>query len=406
MIALAPLMPTSAYADVNVNGYFSQAIISSPDNPYFISDSGTSFDYRELGVNGSWQVNKQLRLAAQVVSRKLGDMEDGSPKLDFALLDYNFFNSEFVNAGIRLGRVKNAYGFYNKIRDVPHARPGVMISQSIYFESMRDALLSVDGGEFYLDIDTSIGEVSLESYIGKTDLSEGVVEQMIYQGKTSGEYQEADVKGFKLSYMPELAPDLNLAVSMIDVGMDMENVTAFTQEQIAQGIAELIVNPGAFSKYVTGTNIDALLKLLSVQYSYESWVFTTEFLQIDIDITDMSVLYFPTPDRENILQGYYLQAEWLASEKFGFFARFDDLVYDKYDRKGIEYEARTGRNPDTQYTRSYTFGSRWYLTPDLSLTAEYSRNNGAATLIGPSSIDYSKLVKDWDLYVLQLSYHF
>ena len=400
------LVTVQATAEVTINGYFSQAVVHSPDNPFFEADEKTSWNFRELGVNGSWQINPQLRLAAQVVSRRLGDIDDGSPKLDFGLLDYQFYNSESLTAGLRLGRTKNAYGIYNQTRDVPHARPGVLVPQSIYFESMRDALLSVDGGNVYMNGHTSVGDVTFEAYLGTRNLEESVVENLMFQADTSGDFGTADVAGARLGFSPAVLPDLDLALSVIDVSMDLENVDSFTPQQIGLAYAELLSNPAAAGKYATSATIEPFVQLLSAQYSWLSWVFTAEYLQVDIDLTDLSILDVPQPDNFTTLESYYAQVEWQASESLSLFSRYEYLVYDKDDRKGEAYAQRTGRNPVAYYSSGVTLGARWYFQPDFSITGEIGSFVGAASLIGPNSIDYAELVEDWDLFVVQLSYHF
>ena len=278
MFAQLPL----ATADVKLNGYFSQALVHSPDNPFFETGQETSFNYRELGINGNWQVSERVRLAAQIVSRRLGDIDDGSPKLDFGLLDLQLYRSEAINAGLRLGRTKNAYGIYNKTRDVPHARPGVLVPHAIYFESMRDALLSVDGGNVYFDAHLAIGDIAFEAYVGKRKLDDSIVENLMYQADSSGDFGEADVVGGRIGFAPTAIPDLSLAFSLIDVEMQLEGAQQYTPQQAALAGADLFFNPAIAGKYATSSTVEPLLNMASVQYGLADWVFTAEYLQAKI----------------------------------------------------------------------------------------------------------------------------
>lgn len=397
---------TRASSEVSFNGFLSQSVVHSTGNAFFEEDTGVSTNFREFGINASWQANAKLRFAAQLISRRMGDIDNGDPKLDFGLVDYTFYSSGSGSAGIRLGRIKNAYGLYNKTRDVPHARPGTVVPRAIYFESLRDALLRVDGGNFYLNLANGLGDFAVEAYFGDVDLDGNVVEYLMFQEDTSGNFDVSMLGGGRLEFTPLFMPELLLAYSAITTELELEGVPQFTQQQLAQAFIDISQNPAGAGRYATSLTIDVLLHLASVQYSLENWVFTTEFLRGFVEITNLSVLNVPSDDYKRTLEGYYIQAEWQANDKWSFLARYEDLVYDTSDRKGKEQARQSGANPVLQYTNGFTVGSRWHFTPDLSLTAEYGVYEGAATLVGSSSVDYSKLQEDWDLINFQLSFHF
>jgi hypothetical protein len=48
-----------------------------------------------------------------------GDMYDGTPALDYALVDLTLAETDSHSLGLRLGRLKNPFGLYNETRDVP-----------------------------------------------------------------------------------------------------------------------------------------------------------------------------------------------------------------------------------------------------------------------------------------------
>ena len=133
---------------------------------------------------------------------------------------------------------------------------------------------------------------------------------------------------------------------------------------------------------------------------------TAEFLDIATRVSHMEVLHQPVPSESTTSNAYYLQAEWLGAEKLSIYARHEKLYYDVDDKDGVDFAARTGGNPIAQHTIANTIGVRWYFTPDFSLTGEYSHNKGTAFINGAVNIDYSQLKENWDLFILQLSYHF
>jgi hypothetical protein len=400
------LVSNANASDAQFHGYISQGMVTSNDVPFYVSETGTHFDYREIGLNASLQVADDLRLAGQILSRAAGSLDNGSPKVDFLLLDYNFVVQEDYNSGVRIGRVKNPYGIYNTVRDVPHVRPGVFVPQSVYFETFRDALISVDGANLYLNSRSFLGDINLDLYAGVTQVKNQMVEYQIYQKDIAGDFRDVDAFGFKFSIIPSKIPDLTLAVSLLDISMDMQNAPTFTPMQQMNAAAILASDPTAFTNYITSQRIDSFLTLLSLQYSWQDWLITTEHLHIDTDISDFEILHQPEDSKNTVSSAYYLQAEWIESGNFSIYARYEKLYYNIHDKFGVHFAASTGGSPYYQYTEANTLGARWYFTPDLSLTGEFSRHQGAAFINAQSDIDASQIRKNWDLFILQLSYHF
>lgn len=388
------------------NGFISQSVIYSPDNPWYVDGESLHGDFREFALNARYAVNDRLSFTGQVLSRKVGDIDDGSPQLDFALADINLLSHESLNLGVRLGRVKNPYGLFNSARDVPHARTGVFVPQAVYFETFRDALLRVDGGELYGEFSGAAGNLGFYLFGGTADLTNNVIEYQIYQNNIRGSFDQGDVTGLKVTFNPELIPELLLVYSHMEVDLSLEGVKPFTTEEILQGFADLAANPTNFSRYISSTEIHPTIDLYSLQYSASDWIFSAEFLNVHIEVQDVELLGIAQPGQSQVLQSYYLQSEWLAHKQLNLYARYEDLVYNKDDRKGEASAARTGGNPVLLYNRAVTLGARWFFTPNASVTAELSDNRGAAFLSGPDSVDYAAFKERWKLLVIQFSYHF
>lgn len=88
---LAPLVEaTSLPESVQIHGFASQGYIQTTENDFFgDSSDGGSFDFRELGINGSWYITPNLLTAVQLVSRNAGETDDGALRVDYALVNYN-----------------------------------------------------------------------------------------------------------------------------------------------------------------------------------------------------------------------------------------------------------------------------------------------------------------------------
>lgn len=406
LLIVGGLYLPGAGAGVNLSGFISQSVVYTPDNPFYASGLGTNTDFRELGINGSWQAHAKLRFAGQVISRRWGDIDNGDPRLDFGLLDYQFLSDEPITFGLRLGRIKNAYGLYNTARDVPHARPGTQVPRSTYFEAVRDSILSSDGGNVYFSAANSLGDFALEAYWGRNNLKKSAAELLVFPEYTAGNFGKPIVKGGKLEFIPANVSGLTAAYSFLTTKWKLQGVPEFTPQQIAEALAMAATDPQYLQRLATSTKLDVALHLWSLQYGFGDWILTAEYLLGDTETYDVSVLNIPAPDIEQTIESYYLQGEWMAGEKLSLLARYEDMAYNNDDRRGTEYGQMTGRSPLITYTNGYTLGGRWYFTPDASLTIEYGAYEGTISHFGASIEETRALVEDWELLIVQFSYHF
>jgi len=400
------MMNAALAEDVQFHGFFSQSFIHSQDNPFYDQTPGNNFNFREFSLSASWEFNSKLRFAGQILARRAGSLDDGDPKIDVLLADYNFYNDNMSSAGLRLGRIKVPYGIYNSTRDVPHARPGVYVPPSVYFETLRDSIISVNGVGFYYSTSNNWGDFSLEAVAGTTSIDNDTLEYWLYVANASGSFDETDEIGIKFNVTPSMTPNLTLALSYLDNSITLENTPTFTPLELFNANAILTVNPLAFPDYITGTQLDPQQLLFSVQYAWRDWTFTAEHLTIKTKISDYSILNQPYPDATTYSQTYYFQAEMFATEKLSLYTRFEQAYINRDDKDGALFALATGNSGSSRYATARVLGARWYFTPDFSMTGEYARNHGNAFLSGPNDIDYSSLVEKWDRLILQMSYHF
>lgn len=135
-----------------VHGFASLTLVNTSDNNFFgQSDDQVSNNFSEVGLNASWRLTPGLQLSAEVLSHRAGGTDDGGVRLDYGLVDWTALSSEEGRGGIRVGRIKTAYGLYNTTRDVPFTRPSIILPQSIYFERTRNLTVSADGADIYVE---------------------------------------------------------------------------------------------------------------------------------------------------------------------------------------------------------------------------------------------------------------
>ena len=170
-VIMAPATALELGSSSELHGFVNQAYFYSPDNSYAGTDSlNGSVKFRELGITGFTEISPEFRLAGQIISRQRDETDNGDLRIDFLLADYLFYSNMSTTAGVRLGRVKNNVGFYNATRDIPSARPGFNVPDSIYFDSFRDTILSTDGINLYGSLLFQDNQLSWELFAGQKNI--------------------------------------------------------------------------------------------------------------------------------------------------------------------------------------------------------------------------------------------
>lgn len=403
-VIMAPASALDLGSSSELHGFVSQAYLYSPDNPYAGTDSlDGSFKFRELGITGFTEVSPEFRLAGQVISRQRDESDDGDLRIDFLLADYLFHSDMGTTAGIRLGRVKNNVGFYNAIRDIPSARPGFNVPDSIYFDSLRDTILSTDGINLYGSLVLQDNQLSWEFFAGERAIDGEKLEYYLYGLPINeGEFEDVPLIGLNLNFVPAAQRNLKLGLSLVDADIDLDNPMSVSDAQMAlftAGMGDIAVNP---QNYVTGTSIDALFAILSVQYSYHDWVITAEYMKLFSDL-ELQLAGMNT-ERSSTTEAYYLQVEWLPTLATSWFARYEELYLDNDDRSGSDLLPTN--NPYRGFGKGWSLGGKWMFYPRWTVTGQASFNEGTAWLPSYSGIEDESISKYWNYYVISLTFQF
>ncbi|MFV8572590.1 hypothetical protein ACNQ6O_15405 [Marinobacter sp. SBS5] len=383
----------------HIHGFLSQAAVYSPDNPYAGSDADNgSVKFREIGLNGYTELTPDFRLAGQILSRQRDESDDGDVRVDFLLADYLFWSEHYASFGLRLGRVKNTIGFYNSIRDIPSARPGYNVPESIYFDAFRDTLLSTDGINLYGAALLSNNQLSWELTAGRKDVDSDDFEYFAFGYPVlKGEAKDAPLYLLNVNFVPAALNDLRLGISVVDTEIEFEDTQSVAEAQMALMAAppgDALINPHL---YVTSAKIEALYTTFSAQYNYKNWILTSEYLHLDSEFKG-EFAGMPANNRRKS-HGYYFQVEWLPTPNTTWLVRYEELDLGT-SKTEISY------NPHRNYGKGWTIGGRWMFADAWSITGQASFNEGTAWLPNFKGIEDKQLKKYWNYYVLSLSYQF
>jgi len=367
---------------LQVHGFLTQGFVKTSANNFFGDSEDGSFDFTELGVNASYRLNPRLMASAQLLSRKAGLMYDGSPDVDYAQIDYMPYARNENRFGVILGRFKNPYGLYNETRDVAATRPSIFVPQVIYWDRVRNLVLSNDGGLLYGNLHRGLHDLSLRLYAGKSPIDENVEKTYLPPNAHPNLRQQGLTKGGQLLYEWD-GGVFRLALSGVFLKLDGETHPA----------------PGVD---LSG-DLDLKVYVGSLQYNRGPWSLTMEYLNEPIDFHNFG----PMDAGDTTVDGYYLQSQYRLSADWEWLVRYEEAHFDKDDRSGTDTAARIpGTFPYNHYVRMWTLGMLWEPTEKLLLRAELSRADGTIFLSNLENPDPRQTQRFWNMFALLVSYSF
>lgn len=395
--AMQWLRSTDRPGDLQFHGFVSQAYITTSDNDVFgNSDKGGSFGLTEAGLNASVRPFPKLQLSAQVLSRRAGEGNSGMPRLDYAVFDYQLYSDEANQFGIRVGRLKNPFGFYNETRDVAFTRPSILLPQSIYFDRTRNLGLSSDSVQLY-------GDAAIFNW-GTFSTQFGVTLPIV------------DNKDTESSLLGAVRPgELNREVSYIGRGIFETN-----DKRLRLGISGIWLNTSYDPRTEVALNprlelgpggLQFTPVIFSAQYNAERWTLTSEYAIRPFQYDNN----FKSPILDNIHivgESYYFQGEYRFTPKWEGILRYDALYTNRSDRDGSDFaKFINGIRPGagvahSRFAKDITVGLRWNVTPAFMLRAEYHYVNGTAWLSRLDNPSAPNTEQHWHLYGIQGSYRF
>lgn len=374
----AILADESVLDTLQVHGFLSQALILTDDNNFFgpsSNDTG-SLEYTELGVNASLRPNRNVLVAAQLLSRRAGgETSDAQPTLDYGVIDYQMVSNQERTLGLQAGRFKNPFGLYNQTRDVAFTRPSILLPQSIYFDRTRALGIAADGINVYLEERIPTGTLRVSSGIGRPQTGSLLARQLF--GDTGN--------GISSSSPSTIAQILY-------------------EDQNGKFLAALSAANVKLDANFAGTDADFNFQpwIASLQYNEELWSLTAEFalrqqslesanLPIEFDITGHS---------------WYLQYQRRMTPSWSWLVRYDSLINNTSDRSGSQYEQRGLGPAHSQFADDITLGLQWAPNARLMVAGEYHHVNGTAWLPTQDNSDASATLQHWNMLLFQLSLRF
>lgn len=368
--------------DFNWGGFITQGWTHSSANEFFgeSSKSGGSFDFREVGLYSAYRISPEFRVSGQLLSRLAGQAEEGNVNVDYLIFDWSIVQDPDLQAGFRIGRIKNALGFYNETRDTAFTRTGALLPQSLYQDRIRDISLSSDGIGGYLRKSTDIGYLSFDLQLGRPQASTST-ELALLGRDWAGEYDDSSLILFRALYETP-TNDFRFALTAIDSTLPFDS--------------------GSTDPFADST-VDFSLLGLSAQWNSEYWTFTSEVTYQRLNRIGFGSVYSIPKSTGGT---YYLQLDHRLTAEWTAFIRYDVFYADLSDRDGKAYETSTGLPAFQQYAKDWAVGVGYQPSQNWLLRAEWHHVEGAAWLSALDNPVTSDIEEYWDLAILQASFRF
>jgi len=382
---LFTLSVKAAVQDFQFHGFAAQGIIDV-DGSNFVNDDGSlSPKLTELGFNGSYQLNSNFRLAGQVVYLNGGNRYEEGVRVDYALLDWSAYESKNWQVNIYLGRFKNNHWLYSSSRDIPFARPSIILPQSVYFDGFRDIAVGSDGAAMKIShSDDDYGDFDFNLSYGSSRISDKQSEIILSEFIQGTAKQDFETQG-SFYWQPDFSA-WRFGVSYLDSDFSYQ----------ANDNGDFFFDGDFSFKFYT---INAL-------YEGENWEFSGEIYQSTFMTEGF---YHPLYSKAPVAQGMYVQSRYKMTNELTLLARYEHFYSDRNDKDGKKLEQETGGLVPAYfgYHRDTTVGLSYDFSSNLRLRLECHWFQGTGRLtpvVLPNPIVNAN--ENWQLWAAQLMYWF
>ncbi|MEW5786266.1 MAG: hypothetical protein AB1899_00290 [Pseudomonadota bacterium] len=368
---------------LQAHGFISQVVTHSSDNQVGgDSDDGLGWGLREMGANLSWRPTPDWLLSGQVLGRWAGETDDGGLRLDYGFIDRTLVSDGVNQMGLRVGKIKNPYGFFNTTRDVAHTRPGIIMPQSIYLDRIRNFILSAPGAALHGNLAANDMDISWSLGMVQPDTSSADLESLFLLsdrvGKMKGDW----------TWLGQVMADFQ--GGRWRAGLTLGDVRMHYQ-------------PGGDPLLASGDNRLTPI-VLSLEHNAEKYSLTAEYTQARHENGG----YGASPlavglQKPNTVEGWYVQATYRPSLDWRFYVRRDEVYLDRNDRYGK-------KNPSPFYPPFILFAKDWTVGVRHDWNAwefslEYHDVKGTLWL-SPLDTAFGNQTQDWDMVLLQAAWRF
>jgi hypothetical protein len=381
---------------VQVHGFLSQGYLNSDRNNYLADTENGTFRFNEYGVNAAVYLLDDLRVGAQGVGRKLGDLGNDKPSLDWAYADYRWRDW----LGVRAGRLKLVHGLYNEVRDMDMFRTAVFLPESVYNESWRDSMTAVNGGSLYGSlISDTIGTLSYQAMYGDTEIADDQGLGRYIRSVTGMGIEGIDVTDVFACGLQWQSPLRGMRVGWTLLRTELECDASVQPTPRGQALGLPPGMPLAYGVKVNGNTY-------SLEYTWRQLVLAAEYMRFDLK--QSLALTMPQPltlmRSSEYIEGYYAGASYRWTDWLETGAVYSEYYPDATDKEGRRIAASTGYPVHTAWLKDWGLTARFDLGENWILKLEGHAMNGSAVMFLDENPGGTS--ENWILFASKLTYSF
>lgn len=393
------LKPHSWIDDINWHGFLSQSFIATDENNFLGSSSDGSFKSNEAALNASWRVHDSLQFSLQGLYKQTGSAKPKGTNIDYAIMDWRALDTFSSGGGVRLGRLKNPYGFFNETRDVAATNLSILLPESIYIDYLSQLFRTSDSVGLYLHNELDEGTISYVAQYGRPILNDDIISTLVGGNATDG-----DITGERM------------AIAKIGY----EDGSGLWRTALSYIRFDGTFQPAASDVfYLQEGDITIQQALFSFELNWSQWQFISEIQRRNTEITDV-FSFSPKVSEKNL--SYYIQIGFQVSPELKLYARRDEAFRDKEDKHGRDYadgleqlNAFFSANMlpyhfENQYHSTFakdtTLGFRYSPSFEWSFAMEVHQIDGTYWLPDIENPDIAKQKRYWNMFLAQVAYRF
>ncbi|MDM8535433.1 hypothetical protein QUF70_01630 [Desulfobacterales bacterium HSG17] len=375
---------------IDIHGFISQGYLKSDDNNFLAETEDGSFQFNEIGINFGRQLTDKLHLGLQLFARDQGKIGNDEIVVDWAYADYHW--KDWM--GIRAGIMRVAHGLYNETRDIDMLRTSILLPQSIYTETQRDAYSRMQGAGLYGEIIlNAFGSLSYQMAIGTINVDEdgGIARQI--EDNSMGNVENIDVGVFYNGSLQWNSPFEGFRVGV--TGVKTTDMETKIQMDLVMG------PPGTPSTSMTVVSDTPVFEtaVFSAEYTWNDLMLSLEYMYMHVE----NVIEGITPVMEQTPEGYYARASYRFSDWFELGTYYSVFYIDKDDRDGENYTAM-GQPDYRAWLKDWALSAKFDINEFWTAKMEIHRMNGAALQFSMDNPDGND--EDWYLMAAKLTFSF
>ncbi len=381
---------------IQLNGFISQGYIYSTRNDFIPQSSENgSYEFSEVGLTFSVDVNEKLRLGFQLLARDFGNIGNHRIDLDWGFADYRFSNA----FGIRVGKIKMPLGLFNEVRSTDPLYPVVLLPQSIYDETFRPVFVSYNGVGIYGNLDIGAGALNYHLFSGGVN----------HPGDTPylWQIQNAVNRGLADTGM-NLSP-IEMETQFLAGGRVMWNTPI---NGLRLGSSYIYLKGkyhGSLSiPYSSPITIFGSMKVtkfffLSGEWTLGNFTLTSEYMELppllELELFNQELLL-----TDEVQQSWYVMGSYVFADKLTLYGYYDRFLSNKGDTDGNS-TAQLGLPNFYGWQKDIAFGARYDISFNWTVKAEWHIIDGVAksAVFFPA---YHVAKQKWNMMTFKMSYNF